>query len=100
MKIIAKALVLIVLLLLLACCGQYVAAAGEWLNACCGAAWPAMALWGVIAVVGLWCLLPLLLGLCKLLFGGKRAGVGRLLIWGVLVLLVYLGAVEWEKPPV
>ena len=92
MKIIAKALVLIVLLLLLACCGQYVAAAGEWLNACCGAAWPSLALWGVIALLCLWCMLPLLLSLCKLLFGGNRAGIGQLLIWGGIVLLVYLGA--------
>ncbi len=97
MKIIAKALVLIVLLLLLACCGQYVAAAGEWLNACCGAAWPAMALWGVIALLCLWCLLPLLLSLCKLLFGGNRAGIGQLLIWGGIVLLVYLGADVIDK---
>lgn len=92
MKIIARVIVLIAMLLLLACCGSYIAAAGDWLNACCGAAWPAMALWGAVALLCLWCVLPLLLSLCKLLFGGKRAGMGHWLIWGGIVLLIYLGA--------
>ncbi len=97
MKIIARVIVLIAMLLLLACCGSYIAAAGEWLNACCGAAWPAMALWGAVALLCLWCVLPLLLSLCKLLFGGKRAGMGHWLIWGGIVLLIYLGADVIDK---
>lgn len=92
MKIIARVIVLIAMLLLLACCGSYIAAAGDWLNGCCGAAWPAMALWGAVALLFLWCVLPLLLSLCKLLFGGKRAGMGHWLIWGGIVLLIYLGS--------
>ena len=92
MKIIARVIVLIAMLLLLACCGSYIAAVGDWLNACCGAAWPAMALWGAVALLCLWCVLPLLLSLCKLIFGGKRAGMGHWLIWGGIVLLIYLGS--------
>ncbi|MDO5463439.1 MAG: hypothetical protein Q4F40_00755 [Akkermansia sp.] len=92
MKIIARVIVLIAMLLLLACCGRHIAAAGDWLNACCGAAWPAMALWGAVALLCLWCVLPLLLSLCKFVCGGRRAGVGHWLIWGGIVLLIYLGA--------
>ena len=92
MKIIARVILLIAMLLLLACCGSYIAAAGDWLNARCGAAWPAMALWGAVALLCLWCVLPLLLSLCKLIFGGKRAGMGHWLIWGGIVLLIYLGS--------
>lgn len=38
-----------------------------------------------------------MLSLCKLLFGGNRAGIGQLLIWCGIVLLVYLGADVIDK---
>ncbi len=92
MKTILKALVLIVLLLVVAGCGPRVTALGEWLNCYLGTGLAVWVLWGALCLPLLCLAVPLLLSLGRALVSGTRAGIGNMLIWGCIALLLYLGS--------
>lgn len=92
MKNILKALILIALLMLLAAFGRQVTDCGEWLNLQLGSALAVYVLWALLCLPLLWLSVPLLLSLGRALMGGTRAGIGNMLIWGAIAVLLYLGS--------
>ncbi len=92
MKTFLKALILIVLLIVLTVIGPHVTTLGEWLNQCWPTGGGVYALWAVLCLPLLWLAIPLLLSLARALMGGTRAGIGNMLIWGGIALLIYLGS--------
>ena len=80
------------LLIVLTVIGPHVTTLGEWLNQCWPTGGGVYALWAVLCLPLLWLAIPLLLSLGRALMGGTRAGIGNMLIWGGIALLIYLGS--------
>lgn len=97
MKIVVRTLVLLILLLLWAGCGSLLLAAGEWLNMVAGAEWPCYVLAAALSLLCLWLLLPLLVSLGRALCGRTPGRLRHMLVWGGILLLLYLGADVVDK---
>lgn len=97
MNIIIRILVLLVLLLLWACCGSYLFEGAQWLNSCVGAEWPGYVLSAGLAVLCLWLLGPLPVSLGRAVFSRTPLRLRYMLVWGGILLLLYLGADVVDK---